>query len=341
MGACASCAAPSAAAGEDALRRDPASAVPAPLGPPRVKEDVAPNAAPRPAPKRSERLEPPPAPPRGEEGARTPPGDAPEAPRTRSDRRAEGPRTRSGSSGGGEDEDEDEDALGHANASSRSSPLAPLNPALRAPPGLLEAAARRVAASRSPDSDDAEQTKAKIYADLKAFQAHLPRRDPAGAERLAAFAAAASAPPEAPAALAKLFEDALLSGDEGWASASAASALLADDVTYRTMDGKVAVGKAEAIDKLNEAVAKLATRMRRAPGGGGGGGNADAGRGGKKTTSFYAPSVRSDGPRRSGEKEGTWVMTHVFSMLLMKVKVREEFRVDERGKIVELTRTRM
>ena len=336
MGACASCAAPSAAAGEDALRRDPASAVPAPLGPPRVKEDVAPNAAPRPVPKRSERLAPPAAPPG--EGPRTPPGDDPEGPRTRSDRRAEVPRTRSGSSGGGGggggDDDDDEDAPGHANASSRSSPLAP--PALRAPPGLLEAAARRVAASRGPDSDDAEQTKAKIYADLMAFQAHLPRRDPAGAERLSAFAA--ESVPEAPAALAKLFEDALLSGDEGWASAPAASALLADDVTYRTMDGKVAVGKAEAIDKLNEAVAKLATRMRRGPSGAGNAGNAGDK---KKTSGFYAPSVRSDGPRRSGEKEGTWVMTHVFSMLLMKVKIREEFRVDERGKIVELTRTRM
>ena len=193
-----------------------------------------------------------------------------------------------------------------------------------------------VAASRGPDSDDAEQAKAKLDADLMAFQAHLPRRDPAGAERLSAFAA--ESVPEAPAALAKLFEDALLSGDEGWASAPAASALLADDVTYRTMDGKVAVGKAEAIDKLNEAVAKLATRMSRGPMGAGNAGNAGDK---KKTSSFYAPSVRSDGPRRSGEKEGTWVMTHVFSMLLMKVKIREEFRVDERGKIVELTRTRM
>ena len=34
-------------------------------------------------------------------------------------------------------------------------------------------------------------------------------------------------------------------------------------------------------------------------------------------------------------------MTHVFTMMLMKVKVRETFVLDERGKIRALTRTRV
>ena len=330
MGACASCAAPSAAAGEDALRRGPASAVPAPLGPPgsggRRPER---RAAPVPETLRASRAS------RGPPGRDPgPPGDDPEGPRTRSDRRAEVPRTRSGSSGGGGggggDDDDDEDAPGPRERLLSLVSLAPPRFAPAGPPGNRRAGVRR---RRGPDSDDAEQTKAKIYADLMAFKARLPRRDRGRrASRRSPRRVCRGA-----AALAKLFEDALL-GRRGWASAPAASALLADDVTYRTMDGKVAVGKAEAIDKLNEAVAKLATRMRRGPSGAGNAGNAGDK---KKTSGFYAPSVRSDGPRRSGEKEGTWVMTHVFSMLLMKVKIREEFRVDERGKIVELTRTRM
>ena len=102
------------------------------------------------------------------------------------------------------------------------------------------------------------------------------------------------------------------------------ASLLADDVVYRTVDGNRAVGKTETIAKMNEAVVKLARRLHRSASGGGG---------------ARAPRVKSEGPRL--EAEGAWVMTHVFTMMLMKVKVREEFVLDERGKIRALTRIRV
>ena len=75
---------------------------------------------------------------------------------------------------------------------------------------------------------------------------------------------------------------------------------------------------------MNEAVVKLVRRLRRSAGGDG---------------AVRAPKVKSEGPRL--QAEGEWVMTHVFTMMLMKVKVRETFVLDERGKIRALTRTRV
>ena len=49
--------------------------------------------------------------------------------------------------------------------------------------------------------------------------------------------------------------------------------------------------------------------------------------------------MRSEGPNYAGG--GVWVMSYTFEMMLMKIKVREEFIMDEQGKIKELTRIRM
>lgn len=49
--------------------------------------------------------------------------------------------------------------------------------------------------------------------------------------------------------------------------------------------------------------------------------------------------MRSEGPSYDGG--GVWVMKYTFEMMLMKIKVREEFIMDEQGKIKELTRIRM
>ena len=187
-----------------------------------------------------------------------------------------------------------------------------------APSSLLEASSRRRARHRARDE------KARIYAKLRAFADAMPQRDPS-----APIAAPKRDVPTAPAALSAAFEAAVAAADDAWADAPAVADLLAEDVVYRTVDGHRAVGKAETIAKMNEAVVKLARRLHRSASSGGGGGGGGA----------RAPRVKSEGPRL--EAEGAWVMTHVFTMMLMKVKVREEFMLDERGKIRALTRIRV
>ena len=49
--------------------------------------------------------------------------------------------------------------------------------------------------------------------------------------------------------------------------------------------------------------------------------------------------MKCDGPNYGGG--GMWFMAYSFEMMLMKIKVREEFIMDEEGKIKELTRIRM
>ena len=52
--------------------------------------------------------------------------------------------------------------------------------------------------------------------------------------------------------------------------------------------------------------------------------------------------VKSTGPTRSFDKKGkeVWIVLYAFDLLLMKVKVKETFKVDKFGKIKELTRAR-
>ena len=69
---------------------------------------------------------------------------------------------------------------------------------------------------------------------------------------------------------------------------------------------------------------------------------------GDKTSSKPLPKnaskvkVKSTGPTRSFDKKGkeVWIVLYAFDLLLMKVKVKETFKVDKFGKIKELTRAR-
>ena len=236
-------------------------------------------------------------------------GLSPEDPRPhprprRGDRRGPIPRTASG----GRDGDRRRDSPAPTVDAHRARPARGA-----APSSLLEASTRRRARHRARDE------KARTYAKLRAFADAMPRRD-----RIAPIVAPRRDVPAAPAALSAAFEDAVADADFTWADAPTVADLLADDVVYRTVDGYRAVGKAETIAKMNEAVVKLVRRLRRSAGGGG---------------AVRAPKVKSEGPRL--QAEGEWVMTHVFTMMLMKVKVRETFVLDERGKIRALTRTRV
>ena len=182
-------------------------------------------------------------------------GSLPEDPRPhprprRGDRRGPIPRTASG----GRDGDRRRDSPAPDRRRARRAP----RPRRRTLRSLPEASTRRRARHRARDE------KARTYAKLRAFADAMPRRD-----RIAPIVAPKRDVPAAPAALSAAFEDAVADADFTWADAPTVADLLADDVVYRTVDGYRAVGKAETIAKMNEAVVKLVRRLRRSAGGGG------------------------------------------------------------------------
>jgi hypothetical protein len=176
--------------------------------------------------------------------------------------------------------------------------------------------------------------------------------------------------PTTPTTLAKLAEDGLMRGDDDWARREDVRALLADDVVYHTADGLTLEGVERVIDKMCDQTARLAKRMKRsrrqrAEGKEGGGGAAAAAsmkqakvssmvfffgfgfgfflfffRSAHTRVRYPPPQIKTSGPTYAGN--GVWVMSYEFSMMLMKVRIREEFILEEgTERVKDLRRVRV
>lgn len=188
---------------------------------------------------------------------------------------------------------------------------------------LLEASARRVArhyqASRGGDQE-------RIYAKLRSFAKTMPQRAASSSSSSSSSHNKKLEIPVAPRVLAEAAEAAMHGCDNEWARRDAVADLLAVDIVYNTMDGKRVLGKEAVIDKMNDTMEKMTKRLRRS-----------STRGDGKNMRHL--KMRSEGPTYAGS--GVWLMSYTFEMMLMKIRVREEFVMDDRGMIKELTRIRM
>ena len=198
----------------------------------------------------------------------------------------------------------------------------------------LMAEARREAKARAAE------------ASIDAFVKHFPRRDPqrasdggSGAERAdasAAFAAsAAREPPAVISALARLAAEATARADASWARCDTVRAMLAEDVVYRTIEGARVCGREAAVEAMCASVEKVARRFRLR--------TSDT-RAGDKAIPERASRVKvtSEGPDLHTDAKGreVWIVHYAFDLLLLKIRVKETFRVDKRGVIKEFSRAR-
>jgi len=181
--------------------------------------------------------------------------------------------------------------------------------ALRSPNDVVRDAAKFVLERRV----DAETE--RTFRHLKNLPALLPKPRE-GDARLTA-----RAPPRGPKALADAFADAVRRQDVAWASASEIGALLADDVEYLNVHGEYFKGKAEVVVSLNASVRRVSTRMRGA-----------SARGDARTLAYM--KVAADGPKYKGRAPNArewsvWHIDYVFKVLLLTVKIREIYYVDD------------
>ena len=132
--------------------------------------------------------------------------------------------------------------------------------------------------------------------------------------------------PAAPQALSRAMEKALMECDDKWADNEEILQMLHPDMVYRTMDGKTWMGQRAATEKMNHAISQMTVRMRRSA---------------KKSWDIvkWRDTWTATEPERKGP--GVWVMEFRIKMLLMSIKFREEYVVDETGRIKELTRVRL
>ena len=132
--------------------------------------------------------------------------------------------------------------------------------------------------------------------------------------------------PTAPRALSSAMERALMECDDKWADKAEIAEMLHPDIVYRTMDGKTWTGRRAATDKMNHSIAQMTVRMKRSA---------------KKSWDIvkWRDTWVATEPERKAP--GVWVMEFRIKLLLMSIKFREEYVVDDRGRILELTRVRL
>ena len=132
--------------------------------------------------------------------------------------------------------------------------------------------------------------------------------------------------PTAPRALSSAMERALMECDDKWANKAEIAEMLHPDIVYRTMDGKTWNGRRAATDKMNHSIAQMTVRMKRSA---------------KKSWDIvkWRDTWVATEPERKAP--GVWVMEFRIKLLLMSIKFREEYVVDDRGRILELTRVRL
>jgi len=126
--------------------------------------------------------------------------------------------------------------------------------------------------------------------------------------------------------LAKATEIAFENKDHHWASSQVVADLFADDAVYISLDGSKVIGKEHVLHKLNEGMLNLITRIN--------GANLSSQNGKdqhfKMTTA--APCYQGD---------GIWTIKYTFQMMLMKIHVRDQYKLDKFRRIAMLKRTRV
>tara|TARA_B110000977_G_scaffold119468_1_gene153956 strand:- start:14652 stop:15791 length:1140 start_codon:yes stop_codon:yes gene_type:complete len=197
---------------------------------------------------------------------------------------------------------------------------------------------------RKWDEQDSDVKSWQIYSDLReeavqSFQMNFPQRERIGENKNGALAADVFKEPPVPSSLtvlASLAAAATQSGDATWATCNdEVRSLLTEDVVYVTMENHRVCGREAVLEKMNASVAKLAKRMGKSINS-----STDSSTALPKKASRV--KVSSTGPTRQTDKKGkeVWIVHYAFDLLLMKIKVKETFRVDKFGKIKELTRAR-
>lgn len=140
--------------------------------------------------------------------------------------------------------------------------------------------------------------------------------------------------PRACVEVSRAFGEAIRNEDFDWASRDEISSLFADSVEYMNIRGEYFNGKSKVLGSLNESVRRLSSRMR----------SASAKGNGTMLKSFM--KWTSEGPKYEGcgrkRGESQWIIDYSFKMLLMTVRIREYYVIDdETDLIVHLARCRM
>ena len=142
-------------------------------------------------------------------------------------------------------------------------------------------------------------------------------------------------PPKVISALARLAAEATARSDFNWARREEVRAMLAEDVVYRTIEGSRVRGRDAVIEKMCESVEKVARRFRLK--------TSDTRQGGKAVPERASRvKVRSEGPTAASDEKGReiWIVHYAFDLLLVKIRVKETFRVDKTGVIKAFSRAR-
>ena len=156
-----------------------------------------------------------------------------------------------------------------------------------------------------------------VWTDRQLVAAASPRVEPTSLE---------DSVQTAPRALSSAMERALMECDDKWADKAEIAEMLHPDIVYRTMDGKTWTGRRAATDKMNHSIAQMTVRMKRSA---------------KKSWDIvkWRDTWVATEPERKAP--GVWVMEFRIKLLLMSIKFREEYVIDDRGRILELTRVRL
>ena len=142
-------------------------------------------------------------------------------------------------------------------------------------------------------------------------------------------------PPKVISALARLAAEATARADFNWARCEEVRAMLAEDVVYRTIEGSRVRGRDAVVEKMCESVEKVARRFRLK--------TSDTRQGGKAVPERASRvKVRSEGPTAASDEKGReiWIVHYAFDLLLVKIRVKETFRVDKTGVIKAFSRAR-
>ena len=189
-------------------------------------------------------------------------------------------------------------------------------------------------------------------ASIDAFVKHFPQRREggdagdagAGATSANSSTSAASlgsrepeaSPPAVISALARLAADATARADANWARCDAVRAMLAEDVVYRTIEGARVRGREAAVEAMCASVEKVARRFKLR--------TSETRAGGKAVPERASRvKVKSEGPTLHADAKGReiWIVHYAFDLLLLKIRVKETFRVDRKtGVIKEFSRAR-
>lgn len=129
--------------------------------------------------------------------------------------------------------------------------------------------------------------------------------------------------PEAPERMFALMKEAIFRADEEWAASEEVDHLLADGVEVKLLDGTEYRGKEGACEALNLTVKRVLGRMRQAI--------IDPARARKAT------KLKRSGPFLTSR--GSWCLDVSLEFMLFRSTTREEYFLNNDGRIVRLERS--